>query len=378
MVLPALVLLAVAAPLRVAVLVEDPHPTQPVRAALEARFQEEGLWVVDAEASERLRTQVLPGALQDEWPEGATTFDADLMLAGAVTYGAPVAVGDAGVQSQSVQVTLRWVEPSRARVGRTEQTHGVGLGVHEGPRLARAALQAVSRVFSSNEWMRIHREIGPRQSSVMLIVRDVQDRKAVQALTEGLETAFLGAPVTERSWRLGVLQLQMGDGSARTLVGTDVADLIEAHPELGLEVTAVANARIEARRTSAGWIRALVLEPQGFEGSQGEALGRYLATQLAEAGTRVDFQAGSWPRKEALRWAREHGVPWLVEAEKIDVEGRAAFALRFVDVQTGLPAWRAQQVIGDGGALEVAQALLSRAVPPAPDGAAESEARADR
>lgn len=360
-----LLALALAAPptLRVAVLVDDPEPGAPGRAALEARLQELGYRTVDAETTARLRKVLTPEAiLAHRLPEGLSVFEADAVLGGTLTYGEPRATPDApDVQIQSVELVLRLVALDSGQVSRTFSVPGAGLGSMELGRRRRAIQGAVARLFAKDKLPRALSELGPRGNEVLLIVHGVPGRREAGQLAETLSKALAGAPVREEYFARGLARFVLGGGSARVMEGPSIADLLETR-RVGLRIDEVANTRLVATFDPARAVRvhALVLEPKAPKRKTARALGRFLATELAEQEfARASYQSGRISRARARARARKLGADVLVESELIRVSGDRALALRVIDVATGKPIYRSQRRIGEGGALGAAELLMA-------------------
>ena len=80
--------IAAAPATRIAVLMDDPQQGTPASATIETMLQKMGYEVVAADVSEKMRQVVAPKALLGtRLPEGLSVFEADAILAGAVSYG---------------------------------------------------------------------------------------------------------------------------------------------------------------------------------------------------------------------------------------------------------------------------------------------------
>lgn len=110
-----------------------------------------------------------------------------------------------------------------------------------------------------------------------------------------------------------------------------------------------------------------------------------MATQLATFEfARASFQPGRMTRKAALQRAKKQGFDVLVESEVLGTGASAALTLRVVDVATGRPIHRQQQVVSADGSFSAAEVLvaelrtvlpekLSPAAGPTPAGAAAAK-----
>lgn len=350
---------------RVAVLLDDPAQGTPAAAALEATLQRLGYEVVAAEASERMRKVVAPSELLGtRLPEGLSVFEADAVLAGAVSYGEPAEVE--GVQSVPVSMTVRLVDLGTGQATATFQADGVGVGVLSPALRSKAASQATQLLFKDKGLEKALGQVGQQAGSVVLVVQGLPNRESLVGLRTGLEKALAGAPVRELYFAKGLGKLILGGSkSPKAMVGPDIADIISQDRTLALVVDEVANTRIVARydRARTVHVHALVLEPKLPKGSRLKAdeLGKYVATQLATFEfARASYQRGKLSRDAAAKRARSIQADVLVESEVLGSGDTAALAIRVVDVATGRPILRQQQLIGRPEAgLDTAQTLLA-------------------
>ena len=351
---------------RVAVLVDDPAVGAPVSAALESALQARGFEVVDAETSARMRKVVAPrDLLKNRLPEGLSVFEADAILAGAVAYAEPAKI-DEGVANQSIVVTVRLLDLGTGKATTTTQETGFAVGAIGPTRISGAAKHAVRKLFRQPTLLEGLQRVGQSAGSVTLVVQGLPHREALVELRQGLEKALAGAPAREVYFARGLGKLLLGGSKSPTAMrGPDIADIIAQNQRLALSVVEVANTRIVARydRSRTVRIHALVLEPKLDRRNRRQAtqLGKYVATQLATFDfARASYQRGQLGRKRALRRARRIGADVLVESEVLKMDGSSALVLRVIDVSTGRPITRKQQVLGrDAGGFEAAQALLT-------------------
>lgn len=338
---------------RVAVVVDDPSPGQPSRAALEAALQERGYEVVSKEVSEDMRAAVAPKALLgSRLPEGLSVFEADAILAGAAAYGEPNDVE--GVKSVQVTLTARLIDLGTGRTTSTLQSGGVGVGV-QGPALfSRGARQAVEQLFKTKGLVEALKDVGQEAGMVTLIVQGIPSREALLELRNGLERALAGAPVKEVYYAKGLGKLALGGSRAKSMVGPEIADVIGETKTLALVVEEVANTRIVAayNKGRAVSVHALVLEPKvprKTKKASADELGRYVATRFATFDfARASYQPGVLSRKQALARASELGADVLVESEILGSGASSALAIRIVDARTGKPIFREQSVLPSG------------------------------
>lgn len=334
---------------RVAVVVEDPSPGQPSRAALEAALQEIGYEVVSKEISSDMRGAVAPKALLGtRLPEGLSVFEADAILAGEAAYGEPNDVE--GVKSVQVNLTARLIDLGTGRTTSTLQAAGVGVGV-QGPALfARGAKQAVEQLFKTKGLVEALKNVGQEAGMVTLIVQGIPSREALLELRNGLERALAGAPVKEVYYAKGLGKLALGGSNAKSMVGPEIADVIGETKTLALVVDEVANTRIVASYNKARSVavHALVLEPKVPKrmAARADELGRYVATRFATFDfARASYQPGRLTRKQALDRASKLQADVLVESEILGSGSAAALAIRIVDARTGKPIFREQTVL---------------------------------
>jgi hypothetical protein len=358
--------LSVAAPpaTRVAVLVDDPGQGTPAVAALESKLQALGYEVVAAETSERMRKVVAPkDLLESRLPEGLSVFEADAVLAGAVAYGDAQELE--GVKSLSVSMTVRLIDLGTGQATATFRADGQGVGAGGPTVLARGAEQAVRLLFEKQGLEKSLGQVGQTAGMVTLVVQGLPSREALVALQDDLRKALAGAPVREvyYSTNLGKLVLG-GSKSNKAMVGPDIANLISENRRLALVVDEVANTRIVARydRARTVNVNAMVLEPKLPRASRAQAqeLGRYVATQLATFEfARASFQPGRLSRQAALQRAKKQGFDVLVESELLGSGASAALTLRVIEVSTGRPIHRQQQVVAAGGSFGAAEVLVA-------------------
>lgn len=349
---------------RIAVLIDDPAQSAPAQAAVETALQALGYDVVAAEIAERMRQVVAPSdLLGTRLPEGLSVFEADAVLAGAASYGERTEVE--GVLSAQVSITARLIDLGTGRTTTTIQTHGVGLGLAGPALVARGAQQAVAQLFKHARFKKALGDIGQEAGRVTLIVQGVPDREALQDLRRGLEKALAGAPVKEIYYAKGLGKLILGGSRAKSMVGPDIADVIDEHQHLALAVDEVANTRIVATFDRARTVRvhALILEPKTPKrmGKRGAELGKYVATKFATFDfARASYQPGKLSRQRALNRAAELAADVLVESEVLGSGKSAALSIRVIDVATGRPIYRQQMIIDDSGnELKTADTMLA-------------------
>ena len=360
----ALCLVAAAPAARIAVVVDDPSAGTPVVAALEAALQQKGYAVVSPEVSKGLREILAPGALMGaRLPEGLSVLEADAVLAGSAAYGTPQALE--GIRTQAVSVTARLIDLGTGQATRTLQAHGRGLGL-AGPDLAaRGSEQAVKSLFAMPALEEALGAVGPRGGMVTLVVQGLSSRDALHELRAGLQTALAGIPVKEVYFARGLGKLQLGGSKAKSMVGSDIADLIAERKEIPLVVEEVANTRIVARHKPARAvaIHALVLEPKVPKAMRARAaeIGKYVATRFATFDfARASYQPGRVSRRRARRRARELGAQVIVESEIITAGANSALTIRVVDATTGRPIYRKQTLLkAEGEELETADTMLA-------------------
>ncbi|MEO1232910.1 MAG: hypothetical protein AAFZ18_28855 [Myxococcota bacterium] len=378
-----LLTLAQAPDLRVAVILDDPAPGGPGRAAIEARLQQLGYRTVDPGTVARLRKVLTPEAiLASRLPEGLSVFEADAVVGGTLSYGEPQATpDDPAVQIQTVELAVRLVALDTGEVSRTFSVPGAGMGAMDQGRRRRALQSALSRLFAVAQLPEALETLGPRGKEILLVVHGVPDRSEAGRLSETISTALAGAPVREEYFAKGLVRFVVGGGSARVMEGPSIADLLVTR-RVGLRIDEVANTRVVATFDPARAVRihALVLEPKARSRQSAQALGRFLATELAEHDfARASYQPGRISRPRARRRAQELGADVVVESELIRVAGDRALSLRVIDVATGKPIYRSQRRIDSGGALQAAEQLMAavtaelpalRSTAPGTDGAA--------
>ena len=380
--------LSIAAPpaTRVAVLVDDPGQGTPAVAALESKLQAAGYEVVAAETSERMRKVVAPkDLLGSRLPEGLSVFEADAVLAGSVAYGDAQEIE--GVKSMAVSMTVRLIDLGTGQATATFRADGQGVGAGGPTVLARGAEQAVRLLFDKQGLDKALAQVGQTAGAVTLVVQGLPSREALVSLQDDLRKALAGAPVREVYFAKDLGKLVLGGSkSNKAMAGPDIANLISENRRLALVVDEVANTRIVARydRARTVNVNAMVLEPKLRQGTRAQAqeLGRYVATQLATFEfARASFQPGRMTRKAALQRAKKGGFDVLVESEVLGTGASAALTLRVIDVATGRPIHRQQQVVSTEGNFSAAEVLvaelrtvlpekLSPAAAPTPAGAA--------
>jgi hypothetical protein len=359
------VLLTGAAPsTRIAVVMDDPAPGTPARAALEASLQAQGYEVVAADVSEQMRKVLAPKALLDtRLPEGLSVFEADAVLAGSAAYGPPTEVD--GVKSVAATLTARLIDLGTGRATATIQTNGVGLGA-EGPLPPqRGAKQAVELLFKDGRMKEAIKNLGQEAGMVTLVVQGVPSRDALLALRRGLERALAGAPVKEIYFAKGLGKLALGGSKAKSMVGPDIADVIGEAKNLAIDVEEVANTRIVANYNAARTVQisALIVEPKvpvGTKRAVAEELGRYVANRIATFEyARASYQPGALSREQGLKRARELKVDVLVESEVLGAPS-SALAIRVIDVKTGRPILREQKLLEKSDSqMAAAEGMLS-------------------
>lgn len=350
---------------RVAVLVEDPGQGTPALAAIEARLQSLGYEVVAADASAKMRQVVAPkDVLASRLPDGLSVFEADAILGGTVAYGTPMDIE--GVKSVPVSMTVRLVDLGTGQATATFRADGQGVGAGGPTVLARGAEQAIRLLFDKRGLAAALKKVGQSAGSVTLVVQNIPDRAALVELQRMLGKALAGAPVKEIYYAKGLGKLVLGGAeSDSAMAGPDIANLIGENRKLALVVDEVANTRIVARfdRARTVNVKALVLQPRLPRRSSRDAkeLGRYVATQLATFEfARAAFQPGKLSRKTALKRAAEGGYDVVVESEVLGSGASAALTLRIIDVKTGRPIHRQQQVLSRSkGNFDAAQSLVA-------------------
>lgn len=366
--------LSVAAPpaTRVAVLVEDPGQGTPSLASIESKLQSMGYEVVATETAERMRKVVAPkDLLGSRLPEGLSVFEADAVLAGTVAYGEPMDVE--GVKSVGVSMTVRLIDLGTGQAIATFHAAGQGVGAGGPAVLTRGATQAVRQLFKKKGLTAALKKVGQSSGSVTLVVQGLPNRDALVELQADLSKAMAGAPIKEVYFARGLGKLVLGGSkSDKAMAGPDIANLINDNRKLALSVDEVANTRIVARydRARTVNVKALVMQPRLPKKSATKAkeLGRYVATQLATFEfARAAFQSGRMSRKAALKRAKEGGYDVLVESEVLGSGASAALTLRVIDVTTGRPIHRQQQVLAEGkqtfGAAKTLVAELQTVLP---------------
>lgn len=357
---------------RVAVLVDDPGQGTPALAALESTLQGLGYEVVAADTAERMRKVVAPKALLgSRLPEGLSVFEADAVLAGTVAYGTPMDVE--GVKSVGITMTIRLIDLGTGRALATLHASGQGVGAGGPALFTRGASQAVRLLFNKHGLKKALSKVGQRSGTVTLIVQGLPNRDAFVALQADLGKALAGAPVKELYFARGLGKLMLGGSKSDTsMAGPDIANLVNDNRKLALAVDEVANTRIVTRydRARTVNVKALVLEPRmpNRTRTQSKELGRYMATQLATFKfARAAFQPGRLSRKAALQRAKSAGYDVLVESEILGAGDSAALTIRIIDVASGRPIHRQQQVLsGDQktfGAAQILVAALETALP---------------
>ncbi|MBK6688488.1 MAG: hypothetical protein IPG45_28710 [Deltaproteobacteria bacterium] len=359
-------LLGAAPATRIAVLVDDPAPNAPATATIEATLQKLGYEVVAADTSEKMRKVVAPNELLGtRLPEGLSVFEADAVLAGAVSYGTPADVD--GVKSQSVSMTVRVIDLGTGQAAATIQSEGVGVGAGGPTLVSKATEQAVNLLFEKRGLKGALANIGQSAGSVVLVVQGLPSREQLLELKSGLEQALAGAPVREVYFAKGLGKLVLGGSSSKkAMVGPDIADLLSQNHALALSVDEVANTRIVARYDRARTVRvhALVTEPKLSKADKKKAgeLGKYLATQLATFEfAKASYQPGNLTRNAAIKRAKAIGADVVVEAELLGSGDSAALAIRVIDVATGKPILRQQKVLEKANAdFDAASALLAQ------------------
>ena len=360
-------LLAAAGPAtRVAVVLEDAGAGSPAVAAIEATLQEKGYSVVAPSVVAEIRKVVAPkDILENRLPTGLSVFEADALIAGTAVYSEPTTI-DEGVSSQTVVVTVRLIDLGTGQATATVQGTGVSVGVVAPTRLAAASRNATRRLFSRTALPKALEAIGPTGSSVMLVVQGLPHRTALSELKTSLEKALAGAPAREVYFAQGLGKLELGGSrSPKAMTGPDIADIINDAGNLALSVVEVANTRIVAEydRSRTVRVHALVLEPKlpRKDPRRATQLGKYVATQVATFDfARASYQRGRLNRKRALKRARRIGADVIVESEVLNVGRSSALLLRVIDVASGRPIMRQQQVLdSDAGGLEAARTLLA-------------------
>lgn len=357
---------AIAAPPapRIAVLLDDPAPSAPTRASIEVRLQKQGYEVVAPSVAEKLRKVVAPGdLLGTRLPEGLSVFEADAILAGAASYGTPQALE--GVMTAPVSLTARLIDLGTGRTTTTIQTSGRGIGIAGPALLARGAEQAVAALFNDKRFKAALDDLGQESGRVTLIVQGVPDRDTLLELKSGLERVLAGAPVKEIYFAKGLGKLSLGGSRAKSMVGPDIADVIGENQHLALVVDEVANTRIVARfdRSRTVNVHALVLQPTVPKrlSKRTQNLGKYVATKMATYDfARASYQAGKLTRAQAMERAKSIGADVIVESEIVGARSSAALSIRVIDVKTGRPIYREQQMLGRReDALQVADAMIA-------------------
>lgn len=349
---------------RIAVLLDDPTQGTPASATIETMLQKLGYEVVAPDVSEKMRQVVAPKALLGtRLPEGLSVFEADAILAGAVSYGEALEVD--GVKSAPISITVRVIDLGTGQATATMQASGQGIGAG-GPTLyTRGIEQAAGLLFEDKGLKKALAGIGQAAGTVTLVVQGLPSREALLELRRGLERALAGAPVKEIYFAKGLGKLMLGGSQAKSMVGPDIADVIGETKSLALEVDEVANTRIVAtyNRARTVQVHALVLEPKMPRGDakRAEQLGKYVATELATFKfAKASYQPGKLSRKAAIKRANEIGAAVIIESEVLGMGKSSALAMRVIDVKTGAPILRQQQVLANPDAnFEAAQLLLA-------------------
>jgi hypothetical protein len=348
---------------RIALVLEDPQPGQPVRAQLEQALQKRGMELVDADVSERIRKIAGPKALLAErLPDGLTVLEADAILAGSVAYGEPTDFE--GMKSVGVAITIRLIDLATGRNTSTVQASGRGRGA-DGPQLwMRGAEQAVEALFKDTRIDKAFGSVGQASGMVTLFVKDIETREQLLELRRQLERALGGIPVKEIYFAKGLGKLVLGGANdPKAMVGPEVADVLTETKSLALVVEEVANTRIAVRyhRAKAVNMHALVLEPKLPKSTKARAeeLGRFLATEIATFEfAKASYQPGQVTRERALRRAKEINADVIIESEVLGSGTGAALSIRVVDTKTGEPILREQRLLEQKENLEVAGQVL--------------------
>ncbi|MFO0727857.1 MAG: hypothetical protein U1E65_29025 [Myxococcota bacterium] len=350
---------------RIAVILEDPAPASPARAAIETQAAALGVEIVSAEISAEIRKTISPKeVLEGRLPAGLSVLEADAILAGAIAYGPPTDVD--GVKSVQVRMSARLIDLATGRVTSTVEVSSVGLGV-DGPNVsARGASKAVEELMKSPRFTEALAALGQASGMVTLIVQALPSRAGLSELKTGLEGALAGAPVKELYFAKGLGKLVIGGPGGKAFVGPDIADLLAEHRELSLRVDEVANSRIVATwdRTGALAIHALILEPvlpKASLAADSAELGRFVANEVAKFGyARASYQPTRLNRKQAQKRAQELGADVIVESEILGSGASQALVIRVVDARSGRPLLREQSILGGGAErFGVAEKLLS-------------------
>ena len=325
-----------------------------------------GYQVVAPDVSAQIRKVVTPkDILENRLPQGLSVFEADAILAGAAAYAKPNTLSE-GVGSQTVIVTVRLIDLGTGQATATTQATGVGLGMVDASRMATAAKKAIGQLFKGQVLPPALKKVGQSGGSVTLVVQGLPDRGALVELRQGLEQAFAGAPAKEVYFAEGLGKLMLGGSRSSTAMkGPQIADMISQNRNLALEVIEVANTRIVARydRSRTVQIHALVLEPKlaPYNQKQATQLGKFVATQMATFEfARASYQRGRMSRKVAIKRAKRVGADVVVESEVLRIGKSAALVMRVIDVKSGRPILRHQQVLErESAGLQAARALLA-------------------
>ena len=195
-------------------------------------------------------------------------------------------------------------------------------------------------------------------------MQDLPNREALVELRAGLERALAGAPVKEIYFAKGLGKLVLGGSKAKSMVGPNIADIISENRSLALAVDEVANTRIVARydRQRTVHVHALVLEPKLPKRNTKRAteLGRYVATKLATFDfAKASYQRGRISRKSAVAQAKKIGAGVVVESEILGQKGGSALVIRVIDVESGTPILRVEQIIEATKSLAAADQLVA-------------------
>lgn len=356
--------LAQPAPARVAVLIDDPGPSQPMRAALETQLQALGYEVVSREQALEIRRAITPQAvLEGRLPADLSVLEADAILAGEAAYGEANDVE--GTQSLQVALSARLLDLATSKVSATQQTSGVGLGVR-GPNLAvRGAQGAVKQLFERKPLLDALGGLGQQAGAITLVIQGLPSRTALAELRAALERSLGGAPVREIYFAQGLGKLLLGGSAARSMNGPDVANVLTADKSVALTVAEVANTRIVATydRARTVSLRALVLEPSLPPRMRAERteLGRYVTGEVSKFGfVQGQYQPTPLNRNQARARAKALKLQLIVESEVLTQDGNTALSIRMIDVDSGEVILREQTPLPgkDGNRFQAVETVL--------------------
>jgi hypothetical protein len=109
-------------------------------------------------------------------------------------------------------------------------------------------------------------------------------------------------------------------------------------------------------------VHALILEPKVPRGAAAkpEELGRYVATRFATFEfARASYQPGRLSREQAISRANKLGATLVVESELLGSGPSSALAMRIIEVKSGKPIYREQQVVSGTDSFGAAETMLA-------------------